>query len=483
MDRFARIGAGWIATCLGGGAVALITGWLLPAGYEAAHWILIAVGIVLIAIGVTGLLGELLVGRGQPQSDHSDTRQAIAGTRNITVAGSNNTINVSEAAAERLIASDDPLAPFEAVDDALVIADSAFADPDAFDKDKHWHRAEFQRLATSSRELTRKRLPAYLPELDRALVRNPTDGPHEGLQMRAVLARVRGVIGRIRVGDPPLPTVVIAHAQAAVASAQAPNATIGLTGTLATRVIPGPGSATLDQVSYETEGRRHFAYGGLGRRPKAIRFDKPEDRILRPTDLPAEIPSGAGRLVVEKFYSDGVVIDEDGTSGDSVGFVVYFDEPPELPGPPARRPDLASAVSIGKAPGHLGRGDEDPARLGLTAHVGEFQVNDFRLRLVRVMWLPTNGSLQELEILPGPIEWEDGVYHETLPPGATRTLWLVDFRDDGPWIRLQVRKQTPNPGRYSLELEFQADGLPVHRATYQFDFNRTSTTISSWGWV
>jgi hypothetical protein len=117
-----------------------------------------------------------------------------------------------------------------------------------------------------------------------------------------------------------------AYPQTATAQGAAHDAAVGITGSIAHRVIPGPGSPTLDQVGYETSGRRHFAYGDFKRRPKAVRFSKPEDRLLRSVDLPYEMPCGTGRLVVEKFYADGIVIDEDGTSGDPVAFVAYFDD-------------------------------------------------------------------------------------------------------------------------------------------------------------
>lgn len=117
------------------------------------------------------------------------------------------------------------------------------------------------------------------------------------------------------------PTVIVSQE---TPSAQG-NA-VGPSGSVEAVAIPGKGSPTLDQVAYETQGRRHFAFESWQRRPKAIRFSVPEDRLIRPADLPAEIRSGNGRLVVEKFYADGVVIDEDDTVGDPVAFVGYFDD-------------------------------------------------------------------------------------------------------------------------------------------------------------
>jgi hypothetical protein len=117
-----------------------------------------------------------------------------------------------------------------------------------------------------------------------------------------------------------------AMAGVAQATVAANDASAQMTGALKAVVTPGPNSPTLHQVSYQTDGRRHFAFDDYGRQPKAIRFSQPEDRMLRSGDLPFEMPCGQGKLVVEKFYSKGAVIDEDGTVGDPVAFVAYFDD-------------------------------------------------------------------------------------------------------------------------------------------------------------
>lgn len=110
------------------------------------------------------------------------------------------------------------------------------------------------------------------------------------------------------------------------AKANDPAPDLSISGDVEAQVIPGPGSPSLNQVSYASRGRRHYAYDKFGRRPNAVRFSKPEDRIIRAADLPAVMPCGRGRLVVEKFFARGVVIDEDGTTGDPVAFVGYFDD-------------------------------------------------------------------------------------------------------------------------------------------------------------
>jgi hypothetical protein len=117
-----------------------------------------------------------------------------------------------------------------------------------------------------------------------------------------------------------------AQAEGATGTGSASESTVRFTDSLSHLVIPGPGNPTLHQVGYQTEGRRHYAHGAFKQRPKAIRFSKPEDRLLRSTDLPFEMSCGSGQIVVEKFYADGVVIDEVGTIGDPVAFVAYFED-------------------------------------------------------------------------------------------------------------------------------------------------------------
>lgn len=99
---------------------------------------------------------------------------------------------------------------------------------------------------------------------------------------------------------------------------------VSLVGSVSHQVIPGPRSSTMFQVAFETAGRRHEAHKLAAGRPISIRFTKPDDRIVRPDELPVVIPCGQGRLVIERFYADGVVVDEDGTAGDPVSFLAYY---------------------------------------------------------------------------------------------------------------------------------------------------------------
>jgi hypothetical protein len=135
---------------------------------------------------------------------------------------------------------------------------------------------------------------------------------------------VFGPLSKTRTAKP-RPPGASAQAEAATGTGTASESTVRFTDGLSHLVIPGPGNPTLHQVGYQTEGRRHYAYGAFKQRPKAIRFSKPEDRLLRSTDLPFEMSCGRGQIVVEKFYADGVVIDEVGTVGDPVAFVAYFE--------------------------------------------------------------------------------------------------------------------------------------------------------------
>ena len=145
-------------------------------------------------------------------------------------------------------------------------------------------------------------------------------------------------------------------------------------------------------------------------------------------------------------------------------------------------PDLESVLTIEKAESHLGHGGDDPSRLGLGVHATA-RISNCQVRLRQVRWTPTNGSPQDIEILPGPLEWDPGINQVTLPAGAHRMLWLVFVRDDGPWLPLAIPKSVPNSGRYSLSLAIEADGYDVRHATYEFDFMRVDRNVSTWSWV
>jgi len=101
---------------------------------------------------------------------------------------------------------------------------------------------------------------------------------------------------------------------------------IGLRGDLTRRYIPGPKHVTATPfVAFTTAGRIHEAR--TGKRPQALRFIKPTSRIVRRQDLPAEIPCGAGKLIIKAFTAEGFVVEEENTVGDEVRVEYY--EPPK----------------------------------------------------------------------------------------------------------------------------------------------------------
>jgi hypothetical protein len=92
------------------------------------------------------------------------------------------------------------------------------------------------------------------------------------------------------------------------------------------RLVPEPGSPVMDEIVYATENRPHRPVD-CGGQPRSIRFSEPRDQLVTAADLgQLAIPCGQGRLVVERFYDRGVVIDERGTTGDTVRFTAYFDD-------------------------------------------------------------------------------------------------------------------------------------------------------------
>lgn len=155
------------------------------------------------------------------------------------------------------------------------------------------------------------------------------------------------------------------------------------------------------------------------------------------------------------------------------------------PLPPSR--DLLAAIQVEKRENYLGSGDSgdsvDPARLGLTVRAIDTEVRDCQVRLVALRHLPQNASLRDIEVLPGPFAWEDDSTSSTLRPGGNRTIWLVAWRSSGPWLLSANPKNLSNPGRYSLQIEIDAEGYSVARLVFEFDFNRMDANWSSLGWA
>lgn len=287
MARFARIGAGWIATCLLGGffgLIAAISGWdnwwAAPLGILAA---------LVMAIGLIGLVAEAStwLSRRKPPDVVALRALAQEGHKQI-----------------------------EANADLRAGVPNAEARSNAFRLwMERWEPKVEAALGADSATLA-----LFKRDVDTAGM-HWIDRPVHRLTVK--LDRLQTYVGGSLTADA---QKVEAHAEPAKGTGEALDASVTMTSSLSHLVIPGPGNPTLHQVGYQTEGRRHFAYGALKRRPKAIRFSKPEDRLVRSADLPFEMRSGSGQIIVEKFYDDGVVIDEVGSVGDPVTFVAYFDD-------------------------------------------------------------------------------------------------------------------------------------------------------------
>jgi hypothetical protein len=63
MERFARIGAGWFATCILGGLAAVAGAILIPREYLWLGLALGGVGVVAIVIGLVGIAAEMIGSR------------------------------------------------------------------------------------------------------------------------------------------------------------------------------------------------------------------------------------------------------------------------------------------------------------------------------------------------------------------------------------------------------------------------------------
>jgi len=58
--------------------------------------------------------------------------------------------------------------------------------------------------------------------------------------------------------------------------------------------------------------------------PRALRFLRPHAVIVREEELPVEVPTGDGGLVIKRFVKDGFILDEVGTYGVEVEAEVYL---------------------------------------------------------------------------------------------------------------------------------------------------------------
>lgn len=301
MDRGARVGI-WVLFVLGG--LGLFAASLVIPQDDQARQPLLTIAVILAVTGVCLLLVEgAVIGR------HRLRRQQAHGSadEDIDLALASLEINIGRYNDAAAYLADTLRFMRHHFDEPIVAARRVVA--------SHWHSA--------------------VDNFDRQVL--PL-GPDQRLAHQAALRRARDVIRGLagkEAAEDSADRNVKAYAGVAEARGEAPSPTVEMTipstadgirmhGSVSAMVIPGPGSPSLHQLSYETQGRRHHKVADWRRRPMAIRFSVPVDRIVREHELPVEISSGNGRLVVEKFYSEGVVIDEDGTVGDPVGLVGYF---------------------------------------------------------------------------------------------------------------------------------------------------------------
>lgn len=80
-------------------------------------------------------------------------------------------------------------------------------------------------------------------------------------------------------------------------------------------------------LGFRTQGRRD-GHENTPSRPRALRFTLPmnaEGITVREGNLPAEIPCGAGKLVIKRFADTEVIFDEIGTDGEEVRAEIYYE--------------------------------------------------------------------------------------------------------------------------------------------------------------
>jgi len=80
----------------------------------------------------------------------------------------------------------------------------------------------------------------------------------------------------------------------------------------------------VQKVMFDTESRHEVLIPTYGGKPRTLRFIYPHEQVVQESDLPTEIPTGDGRLVVKKFTPKGFVIDELSTYGVKVEVEVYL---------------------------------------------------------------------------------------------------------------------------------------------------------------
>jgi hypothetical protein len=61
------------------------------------------------------------------------------------------------------------------------------------------------------------------------------------------------------------------------------------------------------------------------RKVSKIRFVLPQERTVSENELPADLPVGRGRLIIKRFVTDGILVEEKDTLGDEVEAELYFE--------------------------------------------------------------------------------------------------------------------------------------------------------------
>jgi hypothetical protein len=89
-------------------------------------------------------------------------------------------------------------------------------------------------------------------------------------------------------------------------------------------ILSSPGSEDkIQRVMFKTEagGEVHIPTSGS---PRVLRFLRPHEVIIREDELPIEVPTGDGRLVVKKFTTTGFIVEEISTYNVQVEVEVYL---------------------------------------------------------------------------------------------------------------------------------------------------------------
>jgi hypothetical protein len=279
MERFARIGAGWIATCLLGGFIGLIAAisgwgiwWAAPLG---------GLAVIVMVIGLAGLGTEIW--------------PWVSGRRRVNAALIR---ELTHEGHQRLEAN----------------ADLKAGVPDAEQRGRalrlwmeRWERRVEIALAGDS-------------ETAACFGRSPnTAGMHwievPVQQLAVKLECLQPHIGGSLSGD-----AVLAEPAAGVGKASSPTAK--MSDAIQAQITRGASNPGANEVNWTTEGQRG-RHIHLDFKPRALRFFHPVDATI--TTVPAAVNIGEGQVIVTRFFDAGFMVDEVGTMGDVVRVEPYRD--------------------------------------------------------------------------------------------------------------------------------------------------------------